>query len=302
MKKTIIGVGLALIGLLLASCEPHLQGRIVFSSDRDSPTNFEIYVVDADGNNLVRLTQNETSDIEPSWSPDGKRIAFASNRDGDYDIYVMDADGGNVVQLTGGEMYNQLYDDKEPAWAPSGERIAFTSQRDGDWDIYVMDADGSNVVKLTDNWVQDYNPTWSPDGNHLAFVARRDDLSIYIMSGDGNNPPVELIEHSLDEPPGSLTRNSCPAWSPDGERIAFISALSNTTPASTGLYVVDIDGSNITRLGDRRSGCPAWSPDGKHIVFICDSNDICVIEADGSTTITLLETKGQDAYQPDWTP
>ena len=86
-------------------------------------------------------TVRHGDDTDPAWSPDGTRIAFGSNRDGDRDIYVMDADGGNVQQLT-----DDPESDRDPAWSPDGTRIAFT--RNGD--IYVMDADGGNVQLLTD--------------------------------------------------------------------------------------------------------------------------------------------------------
>ena len=116
-------------------------GRIAFASSRDG--NFEIYVMDSDGNNLQRLTDHEDSDMYPSWSPDG-RIAFASNRDGNFEIYVMDSDGNNLQRLTDHDT-----SDNVPSWSPDG-RIAFASNRDGNFEIYVMDSDGNNLQRLTD--------------------------------------------------------------------------------------------------------------------------------------------------------
>ena len=118
--------------------------------------------MDADGGNQQRLTENRQTDWFPSWSPDGERIAYASDRKGDFenfDIYVMDADGGNQQKLTN----NRDYD-----WIPHGlldsKRIAFMSERDGNYDIYVMDADGGNLQNLTDNRHSDSNPAWlDPD-------------------------------------------------------------------------------------------------------------------------------------------
>ncbi len=119
-----------------------MAGASRSTSTRDD--NFEVYVMNADGSGVTRLTDNDAWDWSPSWSPDGRRIAFDPNRDGNAEIYVMNADGSGVTRLT----YNGA-DDFTPAWSPDGRRIAFASYRDGKSEIYVMDASG--VTRLTDN-------------------------------------------------------------------------------------------------------------------------------------------------------
>ncbi len=138
--------------------------RIVFSSERKGhfETNFEItseiYVMDADGGNERRLTENRNNDWHPVWSPDGRRIAFSSYKPGNWDgieIYVMGADGGNERRLT-----KNLRADDSPSWSPDSERIAFESFRDGNWEIYVMDADGGNQRNITKHGSWDESPAW----------------------------------------------------------------------------------------------------------------------------------------------
>lgn len=174
-------------------------GRIAFVSDRDE--NFEIYVMDSDGNAQTRLTNNTAEDNSPAWSPDGQRIAFVSNRDGNAEIYVMNNDGTNQTRLT-----TNTTDDLDPAWSPDGTRIAFTSGRDGTDEIYVMNADGSLQTNLSNNRAgEDLQPVWSPQGQHIAFASvRAGNSEIYVMRADGGD------QRNLTAAAGDDTD---PAWS-----------------------------------------------------------------------------------------
>lgn len=131
--------------------------RVVFDSSRHGPNpdgtgNREIYVIDIDGSNERRLTDDPGTDMDAEWSPDGSRIAFQSDRAGQFDIYVMDADGGGLVRLTEDPDY-----DASPTWSPDGTMIAFETKRDGDFEIYVMNADGTGQRNVTNNPAQGFD-------------------------------------------------------------------------------------------------------------------------------------------------
>jgi Tol biopolymer transport system component len=117
----------------------------------------ETYVVDVATGALTRVSIDTGVAPWPVWSPDGKRIAFTSSREGNDDVYVMNPDGSNVKRLT-----NHPEGDQWPSWSPDGKRIAFQSYRDGNWEIYVMNADGSKQTNVSRNAAADWEPAWSP--------------------------------------------------------------------------------------------------------------------------------------------
>ena len=297
-----IAVALGLTPLLICV---DAQAQITFQSDRDG--NWEIYVMDADGDNQRNLTNNPSDDTHPSWSPDGKRIVFCSDRDGHAhfipglftsEIYVMDADGGNQQNLT-----NDPKADRSPSWSPDGEQIVFASRRDGDDEIFLMDADGGNLQNLTNNHHDDYSPSWSPDGKRIIFGARRpghfeNDFGmteeIYVMDADGDN------EQRLTE---NRNNDWDPSWSPDGKRIAFASDRKGDLQ-SFDIYVMEADGGNQQKLVNNRGwdSSPSWSPDSKRIAFTSEragNYEIYVMDADGTNQQNLSNNRHSDV-SPAW--
>ena len=126
------------------------------------------------GRNLTNLTNDPGWDGLPDWSPDGLRIAFASDRNGNREIFVMDHDGENQTRLTVDlrePNFPRVQGDQNPAWSPDGSRIGFDSDRKGHREVYVMDRDGQNPTRITHEQQAVHHPAWSPDGTRIAYVS-----------------------------------------------------------------------------------------------------------------------------------
>ncbi len=265
--------------------------KIAFASTRDG--NNEIYVMNADGSDPTRLTNNAVVDRDPAWSPEGRRIAFSSGRDGHQEIYLMLADGAAQTRLT---TTSNIDANLAPAWSPDGGRIVFASDS-FIRHIDVVNADGSGLTQLTfpsGSTARDDAPSWSPDGRQIAFS--RDSSfnnEIYVMNSDGSG--VMRLTNS----PGW---DGEPTWSPDGSKIAF----ESNRDGNYHIYVMNTDGSGLTQLtsGSTQDHEPAWSPDGSKIAFESnrDGNyEIYVMNADGSAPTRLTNDPADDLH-PTWSP
>jgi Tol biopolymer transport system component len=276
--------------------------RILFASDRDTPTRLEIYSMNPDGSGVSRLTDSPDHDFSPAWSPDGKRVAFVSVRHDPFgEIYVMNADGSGVQRLT-----NSSGVDGAPTWAKDGKRIAFMSTRqDPAGDIYIMNDDGTGVTRMTDFAGTDDEPAWSPDGKQIAFVSTRDGVAnqttdLYLLTIDGRQ-----VSRLTSEDVGVHD----PSWAPGGKQIAYHTLFDPNDAAvlTSDVFVLTLDGLLITRLtdGPGNSGndlAPSWSPDGKLIAYvnIRDGNrDIYIMNADGTGASRLTTSTSIDAT-PAW--
>jgi hypothetical protein len=248
--------------------------KIAFVSERDG--NKEIYIMNPDGSEQTRLTNDPALDYGPAWLPDGTKIVFVSDRDGNFEIYVMDVDGSNQQRIT-----NTSASESYPAWSPDGLKIVFGSSRDGNWEIYSMNADGTGQTRLTNDSANDQIPSYSPDGTKIVFVRGGSSGNISLMNPGGSNLTI-------------LTGGHYPSYSPDGTKIVFFS--------SNNINTINSDGSGQIILNATGTQ-PSYSPDGTKIVFINGSigGSISLMNPDGSGQINITDQSFPNT-DPAWSP
>ncbi len=306
------------------------RSTIAFATTRDDPgttpgfvTSGEIYLMNDDGSDLRRLTNNQVSDIFPSLSPDGTKIIFESNRrraagepPNVYDLFLMNTDGTEQTWLRRGS---------SATWSPDGNSIAFHASASGtglpatpypgsamvDSDIFIVSLrelidTKASPRNITNNPAAvDDDPNWSPDGRTIIFTshATTDDYTnavsaeIYAISADGTGKPKALTSNKDEE--------RAPAWSPDGKRIVFCCRRGNKPDFD--ICVMNADGSGELKLTDSPLGdlTPAWSPDGTKIVFTRTKGkglgawDLWIVKADGTGESRLTDAPGYNGFA-DW--
>ena len=247
------------LGLLCSVSEKSLAaGKIVFSSNRNG--NFEIYMMNPDGSQQVRLTNHRATDLGPVFSPTGEEILFVSDRSGERDLYIMRADGGGERPVF---RTAPAYRD-DPAWSPDGKKIAYIQlDREAKQTIvYTAKTDGTSVTRVVEMEKADgEEPVWSPDGMEIAFVAV-DEIHWASRQIRFINLKTREQETLL---PDDIPRMRQPVWSPVHNKIAFVWIRPEHRQQS--IFIANRDGSGLQQIVDVLALSPVWSPSGDELVY-----------------------------------
>lgn len=243
----------------------------------------------------VRLTSDPGEDRSPSWSPDGSRILFSSDRNGDYEIYSITGDGTGLTRITD----NPGLDDS-PAWGPSGTQFVFQSERNGTKGLWTAAWPGGKLQLLLEDPSPELLPDWSPDGRWIAFTSERD-----------GNPELYRVEVSSGRTERLTTnpyRDLWPRHFPDGASLLFFSRRG-TEGEHDDLYRLDLIDQTVTRLTDHPTHhdfAPDVSPNGQLIVAgmsdrAADRRELVVFNRDGNV-VTRFATGNHRVFHPVWSP
>ncbi|MFH1784094.1 MAG: Tol-Pal system beta propeller repeat protein TolB [bacterium] len=255
----------------------------------------EVFIVDYDGHNLRKITDDKSINVMPMWSPDGRKIIYSSYRNINPDLYEFDLKYFSSSLISGLPGLNVSAE-----YSPNGKYIAITLSKDGDPDIYILRSNGKNPRRVTYSRANDTSASWAPNGREITFTSNRaGSPQIYVMDLEGTN--LRRLTYR-----GSYNDSSC--WSPRADKIAYVSRTSGRFD----IYTITPDGYNVRRL-TRDSGSnenPSFSPDGQYIVFSSTRSgkrDLYIMKSDGSDQRKLLPgevasaIKG-DLFAPSWGP
>ncbi len=268
------------------------NGKVVFV--RDAAGTYDIFSIEPDGTDIRQLTRGLTSDVFPTWSPDGQRVAFVRATEEMQEIAVMDLAGARQVNLTN----TPTVEEGDPAWSPDGRRIAFASRpNDGLPQIWVMNADGTGARELTDLPFGVNHPVWSPDGRRIAFseTGAGGPGGIWVMNASGGRA------RRIFEDTEAVDLLRAGSWSPDGKSLLFTRVVSSAEGnSSSDVYAIGADGSGLEQLtADGMSGEAVWSPDGMRITYT-GGDSVRVMNADGSDSRLLVD--GAATFGVSWQP
>ncbi len=260
--------------------------RVAFAGRKGD--TLEIYSINYDGTDLLRITDFRSLTLLPRWSPGGREMTFTSYRDGNPDLYLLDLASRRARKISDSRGLNLA-----ASWSPDGTKVAMTMSKDGNQNIYLRDMRDGSLLRLTNDPSINVSPSWSPDGKKIAFVSDRSGSpQIYVMGVDGSNQRRITFQGNY---------NTSPVWSPNGQRIAF----EGSANGSFQIFSIDENGNNLVKLTDRgRNESPSWSPDGRYIAFtskVDGRRRLCVINANGSNLRVLHEGMAEYTHTA-WSP
>jgi Tol biopolymer transport system component len=308
MRRATVAV-IVLVGVLLvtdadravasSSLWPSTNGRIAYRADDNGDP--DVFAIESAGGNPVNLTENSgLADLQPAWSPDGRRIAYVRRigEGGRLDLFAMTSEGKGRTRLT-----NTPAPERDPAWSPDGTRIAYAARTGGagPFRIFVARPDGTGRTRLTTQAKgdADRSPAWSPDGTRIAFVSDRDGgfPEIYTMNADGTG---------VNRLTANVFVDGNPSWSPDGTRILVERCCTKGQSDIVAIDVATHAEINLTNSPSFMDFDPVWSPDGSRIAYVSfqvtEGNvDIWTMNADGTQQRRLTQDAAIE-LAPDWQP
>jgi TolB protein len=242
---------------------------VIFSYEEDGYAH--LFAYSPEKMPLTRLTYGDWDDITPSPSPDGEKIAFASNRSGFWDLYLLNLESGDVTQLTDTPEYEGA-----PTWSPDGSFMAFETYEDENLNIVVGPANDpfDEPIRLTVSSSADHSPAWAPDGRHIAFISDGE-----VILADLDRTDNERFQNLSNT---ELASESHPVWSPDGQRLAW--ASSSQSVGRSGIYIWD-EVRNVPAVWIGEGNWPAWNTTGDQI--------ITTLAAPNSTYLTTYSVDGR---------
>lgn len=263
--------------------------------DEQERGSFEVVTVNFRNWTDTQLTSDLSDNTYPAPSPDGRWIAFQSDRDGDFDIYIVNVVGGQLRKITNNDVWDRL-----PSWSPDGQWIVYSTdvRGDGTFDLYRIRFDGTGNEAIFSNGQRNSHARYSPDGNYLIFTTGTDLL-------DARTWEIALLDMNTLQPPTMLTKNdvrdASPVFSPDGERIMFITTIGDDNAVAT----MNREGTDrrIIYDGPGNEWSATFSPDGQYIIVTSTLEDtedqLFLMEVDGSNVQQITSNGGSYAS---WIP